>query len=83
MLQTAMKQMVDYLEEMKSKTTDPSETYMLIDAWVHAVHLMELEKNQIINAMLHALDEDGHTGDWKIKFVETYYNTVYNESTDL
>jgi hypothetical protein len=46
--QTAMKKMIDYLEEMKSKTTDQSEIYMLIDAWVHAVHLMQVEKAQRI-----------------------------------
>jgi len=35
---------------------------------------ISIEKEQIINAMLYALDEDGHTGEWKIKFVNDYYN---------
>lgn len=46
-------------------------------------NLIEKEKKQIIDAMMYALDEDGHTGDWKIKFVETYYNKMYNESNNL
>ena len=45
--------------------------------------LIEKEKKQIIDAMMYALDEDGHTGEWKIRFVETYYNKMYNESINL
>jgi hypothetical protein len=37
----------------------------------------QIEKEHIINAMLHALDEDGHTGDWKIKFVNNYYDKTF------
>jgi tetrahydromethanopterin S-methyltransferase subunit B len=37
----------------------------------------EMEKEQIVNAMMHSLDEDGHTGDWKIKFVNDYYNKTF------
>jgi hypothetical protein len=36
-----------------------------------------MEKEQIVNAMMHSLDEDGHTGDWKIKFVNDYYNKTF------
>jgi hypothetical protein len=38
-----------------------------------------IEKEQIINAMLYALDEDGHTGEWKIKFVNDYYNKNFKQ----
>ena len=38
-----------------------------------------MEREQIINAMLHALDEDGHTGEWKLKFVTNYYNKTYKK----
>lgn len=31
------------------------------------------EKSNITRAMLYALDEDGHTGDWKLHWVEAYY----------
>jgi hypothetical protein len=46
MEQTAMKDMVDYLQELMDKTTDESESYMLIAIWVHAVYLLDKEKNQ-------------------------------------
>jgi phage terminase Nu1 subunit (DNA packaging protein) len=42
---------------------------------------IDMEKEQIIKAMLHALDEDGHTGEWKIKFVNNYYNQTFKQST--
>ena len=41
-----------------------------------------LDKNIIINAIMYALDEDGHTGDWKIKFANDYYNKL-NEGYDI
>jgi len=37
----------------------------------------EMEKQQLADAMNHALDEDGHTGDWKIKFINDYYIKTY------
>ena len=37
----------------------------------------KIEKKNIIDAMLHALDEDGHTGEWKIKFVNDYYDKTF------
>jgi len=37
-----------------------------------------MEKEQITKAMMYALDEDGHTGDWKIKFVNEYYDRTFN-----
>jgi len=37
----------------------------------------QIEKEHIINAMLHSLDEDGHTGDWKIRFVNDYYDKTF------
>lgn len=36
-----------------------------------------MEKEQLLKAMMFALDEDGHTGEWKIKFTEKYYNDNY------
>jgi hypothetical protein len=31
---------------------------------------------------MYALDEDGHTGDWKIKFANDYYNKL-NKGYDI
>jgi hypothetical protein len=36
----------------------------------------QMFKEQIINAIMYALDEDGHTGDWKIKFANEYYDKM-------
>lgn len=36
-------------------------------------NLKAREKSNITQAMLYALDEDGHTGDWKLHWVEDYY----------
>jgi hypothetical protein len=41
------------------------------------IQAKEMEKERIINAMMYALDEDGHTGDWKIKFVNDYYDKTF------
>jgi hypothetical protein len=78
--QTAMKQMVDYLEEMKSKTTGPSETYMLIDAWVKAIHLMQVEKEQIIEAYKEARNLGCKCyDDLDDTNAEPYYNQTYKD----
>ena len=42
----------------------------------------QIEKEQIIEAIMYALDEDGHTGDWKIKFANDYYKKI-NEGYDI
>jgi len=43
---------------------------------------IQKEKEQIINAIMYTLDEDGHTGDWKIKFANDYYNKL-NKGYDI
>lgn len=40
-------------------------------------NLRAQEKNNLTQAMLHALDEDGHTGDWKLQWVEKYYQEKF------
>lgn len=40
-------------------------------------NLRAQEKSNITQAMLHALDEDGHTGDWKLQWVEKYYQEKF------
>ena len=71
-----MKQMVDYLEEMKSKTTDESEVYMLIDAWVHALYLVELEKVQMHKC---ASFWRGKENEIEAPIFEQYYNETYRK----
>jgi len=35
---------------------------------------LEREEAQIKDAVIYGLDEDGHTGDWKISVAQKYYN---------
>lgn len=37
----------------------------------------QMERQQISDAMMYALDEDGHTGDWRIKFINDYYESNF------
>jgi hypothetical protein len=39
----------------------------------------EIEKQQMKDAVLYGLDEDGHTGDWKISVAENYYIKTYTK----
>jgi hypothetical protein len=39
----------------------------------------EMFHNQIKDAVLYGLDEDGHTGDWKISVAENYYIKTYTK----
>lgn len=38
-----------------------------------------MEKEQMKDAVLYGLDEDGHTGDWKISVAENYYIKTYTK----
>ena len=40
---------------------------------------LEIEEAQIKDAVIYGLDEDGHTGDWKISVAQKYYNKTYNK----
>jgi len=35
---------------------------------------LQMERDQIQNAVIHGLDEDGHTGQWKLSVAQNYYN---------
>ncbi len=43
----------------------------------------EIEKQRIKEAIMYALDEDGHTGDWKIKFANDYIDKYYENPTHI
>ena len=44
---------------------------------------IQIEKEQIKNAVMYGLDEDGHTGDWKMSVTENYYNKTYKDGTTI
>jgi hypothetical protein len=35
---------------------------------------LQMERDQIQNAVIYGLDEDGHTGQWKLSVAQNYYN---------
>ena len=35
---------------------------------------LQIERDQIQNAVIYGLDEDGHTGQWKLSVAQNYYN---------
>ena len=39
-------------------------------------NLIEKENRNLKDAIMYALDEDGHTGEWKIKFANDYINNL-------
>jgi len=39
----------------------------------------QMEKQQMKDAVIYGLDEDGHTGDWKIRIAEDYYIKMYTK----
>ena len=44
-------------------------------------NLIQKEKRNMEEAIMYALDEDGHTGEWKIKFAKNYYTNKYENPT--
>ncbi len=74
---------VDWLFEQLVFKSDfehlPNQYFLMSDKNIDKVfeQAKAMEKEQIINAMMYTLDEDGHTGDWKIKFVNDYYNKTF------
>lgn len=39
----------------------------------------QIEEQRLRDAIMYALDEDGHTGNWKIRFANDYINKLYGE----
>lgn len=42
-----------------------------------------IEKRRVIDAIIYSLDEDGHTGDWKIRFANDYYTQHYEKDNQV
>jgi hypothetical protein len=64
---TAMQELIDFLDPIHSSIKDK------------AIELIEKEKNLIRKSMMYTLDEDGHSEEWKIKFINNYLNKLYNK----
>ena len=48
----------------------------LSDIAMYIEEAKQMEEQQLKDAIMHALDEDGHTGDWKIKFANEYIKNL-------
>jgi hypothetical protein len=44
---------------------------------------LQMERDQIQAAVIYGLDEDGHTGDWKLSVAQKYYNEKHLGIKDL
>jgi hypothetical protein len=44
---------------------------------------LQIERDQIQNAVIYGLDEDGHTGQWKLSVAQNYYNEKHLGITGL
>lgn len=66
--QTAVQELYDFIEKWHGELNLilPSKEIML-----------EKERMQIEQAVMYGLDEDGHTGDWKISVARNYYDKTY------
>ena len=77
---TAIQMMITMMNNEMNTLNKRSSAHALLDATIQeAKKLIEYEKNQIAEAMMHALDEDGHTGHWKRIFIENYYSHTYKQ----
>jgi hypothetical protein len=63
---TAVETLLKMLEDQGADITPEIRTYFL--TW---------EREQIEQAVIYGLDEDGHTGDWKINVARNYYEKKY------
>jgi hypothetical protein len=67
--QTPVEKIFEWIEE------DKISELVEIKEWF----LMEEEKI-VENAILYALDADGHTGEWKLKFAQDYIDRVIRKN---
>jgi hypothetical protein len=44
---------------------------------------LQMERDQIQAAVIYGLDEDGHTGTWKLSVAQNYYNEQHLGITGL
>jgi hypothetical protein len=70
--QTPVQRLADYVRS-RYETTE------VFDNLVS--NLLAKERKNLEEAIMYALDEDGHTGDWKIKFAKDYYSKKYEDTT--
>jgi hypothetical protein len=53
------------------------------DMQVDFAKYLQMERDQIQDAVIYGLDEDGHTGTWKLSVAQNYYNEKHLGITGL
>lgn len=72
---TTVQKLIKKFENM----TPPEEAYGKV---LYAIIMSELERSlqdeeQMLKTAIHfALDEDGHTGEWRVRFAQKYYERL-------
>ena len=69
---TPLQELIETFEKLEKDEVQLNAT----GARMLAESLLYKEERTIKDAIRHSLDEDGHTGDWKIKFAEDYYDKL-------
>lgn len=76
---TPMQKIVSMTDDILKEITDEKEKMQIENFRIMFLKYMQEERLMIHHAILHALDEDGHTGDWKYKFINNYIDKLYEK----
>lgn len=83
MAQTATEWYIDKLKSLLSKREEGMNVLEFRNEFDQlSEQAKQLEEKNLKTAMIYALDEDGHTGDWKIRFVNDYFNQTFSSSKE-
>lgn len=67
---------VEWLIEQLKQVYDKEGKLPLVYTFELLRQAKQMERQQLSDAMMYALDEDGHTGDWKVKFINDYIDKL-------
>lgn len=72
----AQKTAVIWLHEKLQETYDKEGKLPFAYTLYLVEQAKQMERQQLFDAMMYALDEDGHTGEWKVKFINDYIDNL-------
>ena len=74
---TAMQSFLMVVDDVIADTHVMEDKNKLIAFKTQCAKFVIKERQQLYDAMMHSLDEDGHTGEWKFKFINNYLDKLY------
>lgn len=74
---TAMQEFLSVVDDVIADTHIMEDKNKLIKFKETCAKYVVKERQQLADAIMFALDEDGHTGEWKYKFINNYLDRVY------